>query len=252
MRRYEQVLCGLIFASIAFNAVGGWEGCKTPERYRNGWSCVHPMNASDPYFYCCPGACSNVTLRNHSDTIYVECSGCPEEPCPVCFCAGRECGKDPCGNQCGTCPNAGHCFANGTCECQPTCERESRECGYDGCGGSCGTCSRDDASTCSADGQCLSECDRYSGSCSECAQWANCAWTTVGEGACLARHRVDLSNDKYISRLGDCPSGHTALFYFAVVGLPAAVVLAATAFGVRRYMQRRRELDDGAHRPLRD
>ena len=55
-------------------------------------------------------------------------------------CAGKECGDDGCGGQCGHCPAAAPFCVNSTCqtECNPACA--GKECGPDGCGGSCGTC----------------------------------------------------------------------------------------------------------------
>ena len=58
----------------------------------------------------------------------------------VCLpqCAGKVCGEDGCGGQCGTCAGKQDVCANGLCVCQPDCT--GKACGDDGCGGSCGTC----------------------------------------------------------------------------------------------------------------
>ena len=52
-------------------------------------------------------------------------------------CAGKECGEDGCGENCGTCPGAAPACYEGLC-CTPQCE--GKDCGDDGCGGTCGTC----------------------------------------------------------------------------------------------------------------
>lgn len=63
-------------------------------------------------------------------------------------CDTLECGPNPCGGSCGSCPNGLSCVS-GVC-CHPDCE--GKECGDDGCGGSCGLCGAD--SMCS-EGVCL-------------------------------------------------------------------------------------------------
>ena len=75
---------------------------------------------------------------------------CIEDCTPDC--AGKKCGADGCGGNCGICPDGTYCD-NDECigECLPKCAK--KECGDNGCGGVCGTCADDQ--TCS-DGQCLS------------------------------------------------------------------------------------------------
>lgn len=103
-------------------------------------------------------------------------------------CAGKQCGDDGCGGQCGTCTSPATCNASGQCvtACTPNCtgkqcgddgcgglcppgctapsvcqggtclcipDCSGKQCGSDGCGGTCGTCSAPD--TCSAAGQCV-------------------------------------------------------------------------------------------------
>lgn len=55
-------------------------------------------------------------------------------------CAGKECGTDGCGAQCGVCPGAAPFCAEGLCAMQCTGDCTDRNCGDDGCGGSCGNC----------------------------------------------------------------------------------------------------------------
>ncbi len=66
----------------------------------------------------------------------------PDVPPDVCIadCAGKECGDDGCGGDCGTCPAIAPICDAGVCqlECEPNCE--GKECGTDGCVGSCGEC----------------------------------------------------------------------------------------------------------------
>jgi serine/threonine-protein kinase len=58
-------------------------------------------------------------------------------PQPVCArqCAGRSCGPDGCGGDCGKCSANQACNAAGICQCVPQCA--GKQCGPDGCGGSC-------------------------------------------------------------------------------------------------------------------
>jgi hypothetical protein len=56
-------------------------------------------------------------------------------------CAGKVCGGDGCGGQCGVCPSDVSCGAGGACvpwSCALMCE--GKTCGDDGCGGTCGAC----------------------------------------------------------------------------------------------------------------
>lgn len=62
-----------------------------------------------------------------------------EETCPfACDCAGRECGANPCGGDCGNCIPPESCDEAGRCSCTLDCT--DAECGDDGCSGSCGSC----------------------------------------------------------------------------------------------------------------
>ena len=58
----------------------------------------------------------------------------------VANCAGKQCGADGCGGQCGTCPPEAPDCVNFVCGsiCTPDCL--GKECGDDGCGGKCGVC----------------------------------------------------------------------------------------------------------------
>jgi hypothetical protein len=101
-------------------------------------------------------------------------------------CDGKECGTNPCGGTCGTCP-AGcdgvtprECV-DGACQvpCCPDCE--GRECGDDGCGGTCGSgCT----SLAACDGGTL--CDALSGRCVDACCWATDRPTTWGPAAVVS------------------------------------------------------------------
>jgi hypothetical protein len=64
-----------------------------------------------------------------------------EQSLCVPVCAGKTCGPNGCGGECGSCGPTEICNSAGTCAplCIPNCT--DRICGPDGCGGSCGTCS---------------------------------------------------------------------------------------------------------------
>ncbi|MFH1529807.1 MAG: NosD domain-containing protein [Pseudomonadota bacterium] len=69
-------------------------------------------------------------------------------------CAGKECGDDGCGGQCGTCTQYPNSLCQGAaCACTPACD--GAVCGDNGCGGSCGTCTAPFVCT---EGQCQSGC----------------------------------------------------------------------------------------------
>ena len=88
-------------------------------------------------------------------------------------CAGKICGPDGCGGECGACEPGFECNIFGQCQCIPICE--GLGCGSDGCGGSCGDCSEEEACE---DGQCVAcqpdcagkDCgdDGCGGSCGNC------------------------------------------------------------------------------------
>ena len=118
----EKMLCEPGFTDCVGNAVvvcrdngGGWDLLQTCP---TGWACMNGECIED----CTPD------------------------------CAGKKCGADGCGGNCGICPDGTYCD-NDECigECLPKCAK--KECGDNGCGGVCGTCADDQ--TCS-DGQCLS------------------------------------------------------------------------------------------------
>jgi len=71
------------------------------------------------------------------------------------LCAGKECGDDGCGGNCGVCAKGYDCEAGKCIQANPVCTPscEGRVCGSDGCDGSCGTCA--DGESCSGDGLCL-------------------------------------------------------------------------------------------------
>jgi hypothetical protein len=89
-------------------------------------------------------------------------------PPPVCTrnCAGKQCGPDACGSQCGACTSAQTC-QSGTCVvvCIPQCNGNT--CGPNGCGGQCGECAGNNecqdgrcCEPCLADGSCCPEGQR--------------------------------------------------------------------------------------------
>ena len=89
-------------------------------------------------------------------------------------CAGKQCGPDGCGGDCGTCTGGDVCDGSGQCvgSCTPDCT--GKQCGNDGCSGSCGTCTGQDAcvnNQCVCQPDCAGkQCgdDGCSGSCGTC------------------------------------------------------------------------------------
>ena len=68
-------------------------------------------------------------------------------------CAGKQCGWDGCGKNCGECPMAieWNCSDQGQCVCTGSCT--DKACGTDGCNGTCGTCAA--GKTCDLKGKCV-------------------------------------------------------------------------------------------------
>ena len=147
---------------------------------------------------CIPG-----TTKCFADSVWT-CNGggdgwispeeCPEEKIcdngecktPDCVpdCAGKQCGQDGCGGECGICEGCGEVCQEHSCvlTCVPACE--SKNCGDDGCGCPCGECPDDQPCI---EGQCCvadctaKECgdDGCGGSCGSCAGGLPCQ-----EGLC--------------------------------------------------------------------
>ena len=94
---------------------------------------------------------------------------CREECREEVACAGRECGPNDCGYECGDCPERNVCFDGRCVPCTPDCS--GRTCGSDGCDGSCGSCPEDFV--------CLS------GSCVEAPYFTGCDEVTGESHYCM-------------------------------------------------------------------
>ena len=130
-----------------------------------------PSNVDSPGCFC--GLCG-AGLTCDTDTGACVC---------IPTCAGKQCGLDGCGGDCGACAQGGTCTSQGLCTsvgCEPDCW--GKECGADGCGELCGQCSAD--SFCQ-DGSCFAGCaadctakdcgdDGCGGSCGLCLETAIC------------------------------------------------------------------------------
>lgn len=154
-------------------------------------ACVPGASQSCP---CPGGGAPGVQVCTDDGLRFGACSGCqtappPDVPCAR-NCAGRACGDDGCGGQCGTCGRGQMC-SGGACvagpdACVPLCS--GRACGPDSCGGSCGDCGG--GGTCNAmTGQCCArQCagracgpDGCGGLCGNCGSGTTC---NVSTGAC--------------------------------------------------------------------
>ncbi len=107
----------------------------------------------------CVGSCGSLAPSGCSCAIGCAKNGnCCDDYAAACkcqpSCAGKQCGDDGCGGQCGTCSaNAPFCGADQQCTgiCIKQCV--GKACGDDGCGGQCGSCGS--SATCSANSQCV-------------------------------------------------------------------------------------------------
>jgi len=110
---------------------------------------------------------------------------CTPDGCEVCVpdCAGKMCGSNGCGGQCGEC--GGICL-DGICHEGPGCE-DAGEIGCGGCACEECVCEMDDWCCANAwDGQCVSECIA---DCGGCFVPANC-----GDGKCLPEEFENCQN----------------------------------------------------------
>jgi len=173
--------------------------------------CVPATGCGDiPKVGCCDGT---IFMVCENDSIIVQdcgnmgcgwipnwgygCGGSGADPngqfplqCPGCEpkCAGKECGDDGCGGNCGLCPPGFICDA-GVCEefCLPDCI--GKECGKDGCKGVCGLCAGDEFCL---NGQCVVP--------PTCEEMLFCAEGCFGEGdKCfeLCTENADQSEQSY-------------------------------------------------------
>lgn len=153
--------CGVCPADCG-NCCGNAE-CE-PERNENCATCLADCACAEPQ-------------RCDADTR--TCQGCSPQ------CAGRVCGDDTCGGDCGECA-AGEMCTNGQCEaaCVPQCA--GRACGEDGCGGDCGTCDAD--LVCGLNGQCAAppaRCgDNVCGAGEDCGNCPADCGLCCGNGMC--------------------------------------------------------------------
>ncbi|MBI5495331.1 MAG: hypothetical protein HY904_09890 [Deltaproteobacteria bacterium] len=144
------VLAALQFAPLTANADACAPGLAAyPEGCCNGrvWaSCITNVeyaldcsSTTDPNQGCIwdtglsAYGCGDTTVNPSVDPSLTYARACS---CTI-DCAGRTCGSDGCGGQCGVCTGSSYC--DGTqCVCSPDCT--NRWCGDDGCGGTCGDC----------------------------------------------------------------------------------------------------------------
>ena len=136
--------------------------------------------------------------------------------CDVCVpaCAGKQCGDDGCGGQCGACPDGQGC-SDGQCgSCTASCD--GKQCGDDGCGGDCGSCPQD---TGCVDGQCVGctpscegkQCgpDGCTGVCGACEQGLDCNAAGQCVGCAVLCDGKECGPDGCGGSCGTCTGGET-------------------------------------------
>jgi len=145
-----------------------------------------------------------------------DCDGIFDDPDECCFCEGKECGDDGCGNSCGDCPDNHVCTDDNVCVCVPACQ--GKECGTDGCDGICGECPPNHVC---GDGQqclCVPDCggkacgdDGCKGNCGECPVNHVC----TAEQACVCVPNCDgkeCGPDGCGDACGQCGPGTKCIF----------------------------------------
>jgi hypothetical protein len=160
LQQAEGFCLGGRFGVSCFDGLGGLADCGL------GFVCVD--RPQGPFGIGCEcnnlddGICPGISCGSDPD-----CADCTPS------CAGRSCGDNGCGGECGQCEFGEECNAAGACTtvCVPDCI--GKQCGDDGCGGVCGQCD----GTCSAEGQCQ-------GTCLPSCAGKQCGSDGCTEGAC--------------------------------------------------------------------
>lgn len=191
-----------------------------------GLGCIHPVSSS-PTLVCtrfcdaahpCPKPGQTCTPLLAPYGAYSVCGPamgpCAPNPCasPNRNCAGKNCGPNGCGGDCGVCAAGDTCKLSEQC-CAPSCA--GKICGPDGCGGSCGACGG--GQICSPGGQCnvcVPSCagkscgpDGCGGSCGFC-NFGGCD----GAGQCVCAPSCagkNCGNDGCGGSCGACGGGKT-------------------------------------------
>ena len=145
--------CKTILACMLTKKCGQPEPECMPECFDNGTEGA--VGKAQAVYYCVFQKCGKwgpgeACFQNER---IAGCAGafgsCNQGGC-VTSCAGKQCGPDGCGGQCGQCPGETTC-TDGLCiGCAPNCA--NKDCGGDGCGGQCGQCPG--GQVCNAQGKC--------------------------------------------------------------------------------------------------
>ena len=127
-------------------------------------------------------------------------------------CEGKQCGDDGCGGICGECDGPQDLCVAGQCECQPACD--DKECGDDGCDGACGQCPGLQDVCLIGQCVCLPSCggkecgdDGCGGTCGSCEENHVC----VIDGTCLCIPSCDgkdCGDNGCGGSCGDCEEGY--------------------------------------------
>lgn len=136
---------------------------------------------------------TTITVAGETKSIGSTTADCP---C-VAVCAGKECGDDGCGFDCGYCGEAGVCDSGGICQCAPSCV--GKDCGDDGCGGSCGECGTFDTCVNAFCEACVPSCDGKT--CGDDGCGGDCG-SCVGNETCSAAGACECPNS--VCTTGGC------------------------------------------------
>ena len=180
---------GQVFFGVEEASVVTWSATVVdvvvPEGVAEGDSAVHVETASAGpsnalmFTLGCDNSCAGKTCG--PDLCGGECGDCEGGLClgwQCCYpsCPAGTCGDDGCGGDCGDCVS-GVCL-DGSC-CTPECD--GKTCGDDACGGLCGVCAGGE--TCTDGACCAPECDGHECGADGCGGVCGCA----GEGeVCFA------------------------------------------------------------------
>ena len=144
----------------AGDSTGSWSTLADGVECADGWECFKGI-CCNAALHCAGKTCGDDLCGGNCGVC--QCgSVCVDGQCVVGdACALLECGDNGCGTSCGECTEfpGSFCNGDGVCDCVPSCA--GKDCGPDGCGGSCGECDDATSDYCDSDGQCkcTPDCD---------------------------------------------------------------------------------------------
>jgi hypothetical protein len=210
MNFVEETVVSVTLAGHAFVA-----GLAVLEQYcAEDWACVTASQGDGPgvgvvvTFKAKPGKFYYIVV----DGVTADDFGTYSFSVDCCLpdCAGKACGPDGCGLECGQCAGDQDVCVDGACECVPSCD--GKLCGSDGCGGDCGECLGEQEACEEGFCVCQPSCegkvcgdDGCGTSCGECEE----EMFACEEGVCVCQpfcEGIECGDDGCGGECGPCPA----------------------------------------------